>query len=51
MELYHQKKEIAMHIVIFTGGESPEPEFTEKFFSWAESPSLTVAADSGLDTL
>lgn len=40
-----------MHIVIFTGGESPEPEFTEKFFSWAGSPSLTVAADSGLDTL
>ena len=40
-----------MHIVIFTGGESPEPELAENFFSWAGRPSLTVAADSGLDTL
>ena len=39
-----------MHIVIFTGGESPEPRLTESYFS-CHKPDYVIAADSGLLTL
>lgn len=39
-----------MHTVIFTGGQSPEPEATRAYFT-RRPPDRVIAADSGLDTL
>lgn len=36
-----------MHIVVFTGGECPEPRLTEQYFS-SRRPDFVIAADSGL---
>lgn len=38
-----------MHIVVFTGGESPEPEEVRAYFE-AHEPDSVIAADSGLET-
>ena len=38
-----------MHIVIFTGGDAPEPELTRTYFS-SRHPDYVIAADSGLIT-
>lgn len=40
-----------MHIVLFIGGEFPDPRLTENYLSKTGSPDFIVAADSGLDTL
>ena len=39
-----------MHIVIFTGGECPEPSLTEAYFS-SRKPDFVIAADSGILSL
>ena len=39
-----------MHIVIFTGGESPLPEDARTYFENMPEPDLVIAADSGLDS-
>ena len=39
-----------MHAVVFTGGEYPEPAKTAVYWQHAVKPSLTVAADAGLET-
>lgn len=38
------------HILIFTGGMSPDPELCRDFFSNVIKPDFIIAADSGLET-
>ncbi len=46
-----QNSQKSIHIVIFTGGLSPEPKITENFWktSIASKPDFVIAADSGLE--
>ena len=40
----------SIHCAIFTGGDAPEPEAVESYFT-SRPPDIVIAADSGLDTL
>lgn len=41
----------ASHIVVFTGGISPEPKLCSVFFKGRPEPDYVIGADSGLETL
>jgi len=40
----------SIRCTIFTGGDAPEPEAVESYFTF-HAPDIVIAADSGLDTL
>lgn len=43
-------KEKSIHVVIFTGGNFPEPADTASYWKSAGDPGIVIAADSGLET-
>lgn len=50
-ESIKQPLNFPLHIVVFTGGISPDPEICSSFFEKFPAPDYVIGADSGIETL